>query len=102
MKSFFILIAASAAFASSSAAQVSPVPAKLPFWNDTIGESPIYPVGDAIPVYRAVLDLIYLDGNKRPGTIVMLDTAEGHMGGPCPFAKCPGRERVWKHRSKMD
>ena len=92
--------AAFAAFAPSSGAQFSPVPVKNPPWADTTNESSIYPVGDAVPVYRAVLDLIYLDGNKRPPVIVMFDSAEGHMGGPCPFAKCVGE--VWKHKSKMD
>ena len=90
------LCAAFAAFPSGSGAQQTPVQ----FWNDTIKESPIYPVGDATPVYRAVLDLIYLDGNKRPPVIVMLDSAEGHMGGPCPFAKCLHDD--WAHKSKID
>jgi len=40
--------------ATAARGQQSPVP----FWNDTTNESPIYPVGDAAPVYRAVLDLI--------------------------------------------
>jgi hypothetical protein len=90
-----------AAFVSSSGAQVKPVPPKIPFWADSINESPIYPVGDAVPVYRAVLDLIYLDGGKRPPVIIMVDSAEGgHMGGPCPFAKCVSD--TWKHKAKMD
>ena len=100
MKSFVALLTAFAAFASSSGAQLSPVPVQNPPWADTTGESPIYPVGEAVPVYRAVLDLIYLDGNKRPSVIIMRDTAEGRMGGPCAFAKCIGD--VWKHKSKMD
>ena len=89
------------AIAFNSAAQASPAPQKTPFWDDTLAESPIYPVGDAAPVYRAVLDLLYVDGDKRPSVIIMHDSAEGHMGGPCPFDKCPGG-RVWKHKSKMD
>jgi len=89
-----------AAFVPSSFAQVSPGPPKIPPWADTIGESPIYPIGDAVPVYRAVLDLLYLDGSKRPSVIVMLDSADEHMGGPCPIAKCIGEG--WKHKSKMD
>jgi hypothetical protein len=89
-----------AAFAPTSGAQVKPAPTKIPPWADTIGESPIYPIGDAVPVYRAVLDLLYLDGSKRPPVIVMLDSAEAHMGGPCPIAKCLGEP--WKHKSKMD
>jgi hypothetical protein len=79
--------------------QANPVPAKISFIDDSTGESPIYPTGDAIPVYRAVLDLLYLDGNKRPPVIIMLDTAEGHAGGPCPIAKCID---TWKHKSEMD
>jgi hypothetical protein len=94
------LLAASALIASQAHGQHSPVPVKDPPWADTTNESPIYPVGDAIPVYRAVLDLIYLDGNKRPSVIIMLDSAEGRMGGPCAFAKCLGA--AWKHKSKMD
>jgi hypothetical protein len=90
-----------AAFVPSSDAQLSPVPVKAPFWDDTTNDSPIYPVGDAVPVYRAVLDLIYLDGSRRPSVIIIVDSADrGHMGGPCPFAKCVGD--VWKHKSKMD
>lgn len=101
MRVAFLLCAAVGAFSSRADAQVAPAPAKIPPWEDTVGESPIYPIGDAVPVYRAVLDLIYLDGNKRPGVIVMLDSAEGgHVGGPCPFAKCVGDS--WKHKSKMD
>jgi hypothetical protein len=100
MKSFAVLAVVFAVFVSGVGAQLSPVPVKDPPWADTTNESPIYPVGDATPVYRAVLDLIYLDGSKRPSVIVMLDTAESHMGGPCPFAKCVGS--VWTHKSKMD
>ncbi len=95
-----LLLAASVLIAWEAHGQLSPVPVKDPPWADTTNESPIYPVGDAIPVYRAVLDLIYLDGNKRPSVIIMLDTAEGRMGGPCAFAKCLGE--AWKHKSKMD
>jgi hypothetical protein len=97
-----ILCAAFAAIASSAAAQVRPAPAKTPFWDDTLAESPIYPVGDATPVYRAVLDFIYLDGDKRPPVIIMHDSAEGHMGGPCPFDRCPGGTGAWPHKSRMD
>jgi len=101
VKSFAILLAAFGAFVSSSGAQTSPVPVRVPPWADTANESPIYPVGDAAPVYRAVLDLIYLDGSKRPPVIIMVDSAEGgHVGGPCPLAKCVGY--TWPHKSKMD
>jgi hypothetical protein len=98
---FLFLCATVGGFASPARAQGSPAPAKITFWDDTANESPIYPVGEAAPVYRAVLDLIYLDGSKRPPVIIMLDSAEGgHMGGPCPFAKCAGNS--WTHKSKMD
>jgi hypothetical protein len=84
---------------STSAAQSSPT-AKIPS-ADTADESPLYPVGDATPVYRAVLDLIYLDGSKRPSVIIMLDSADGrHTGGPCPIAKCI--DYSWPHKSKID
>lgn len=89
------------AFATVASAQRNAAPPKLPPWDDTTNESPTYPVGDAVPVYRAVLDLIYLDGGKRPPVIIMLDSAEGgHIGGPCPFAKCIGNK--WTHKSRMD
>jgi len=98
---FLPLLVFFAAFAPTSGAQVRPIAPKIPPWADTIGESPIYPVGDAVPVYRAVLDLLYLDGSKRPSVIIMVDSAEGgHVGGPCPIAKCIGDP--WKHKSKMD
>ena len=97
---FVALLVFFAAQVPSSGAQVSPVPVKNPFWDDTTAESPIYPVGDAAPVYRAILDLLYLDGDKRPPVIIVHDSAEGKMGGPCPFAKCVGL--VWNHKSKMD
>src|ERR1700682_2730261 len=98
MKAFAVLLVAFAVFVSSSGAQLSPTPVKTPPWADTVNESPIYPVGDAAPVYRTVLDLIYLDGSKRPPVIIMVDSAEGgHVGGPGPFAKCIGD--AWKHKS---
>ena len=96
-----LLLAASVLIAREAHAQRSPVPVKGPTWPDSTKESPIYPVGDATPVYRAVLDLIYLDGNKRPPVIILLDSAEGgHIGGPCPFAICT--RDSWTHKSKMD
>jgi hypothetical protein len=98
---FAALLVFFAAFVPTSSAQVRTIPAKTPPWADTIGESPIYPIGDAVPVYRAVLDLLYLDGSKRPSVIIMVDSAEGgHVGGPCPIAKCIGEP--WRHKSKMD
>ena len=100
-----IFFVALAVIATSSHAQANPAPtpshAGVQFWTDTIGESPIYPIGDAVPVYRAVLDLIYLDGNKRPPVIIMLDSAERRAYGPCPFERCP-TGGPWTHKSKMD
>ena len=96
-----ILLVAVATIASSSRAQIRPAPPSTSFLNDTLTESPIYPVGDAVGVYRAVLDLVYHDGEKRPSVIVMLDTVEaGHAGGPCPFDKCTGS--TWAHKSKIE
>ena len=96
-----VAFAAIVAVASTSTAQRTATPARPPFWADTVGESPVYPVGEAIPVYRAVLDLLYIDGDRRPSVIIMWDTAERRSSpGPCPIAKCPGMQ--WTHKSKMD
>ena len=92
--------AAIVASASTSDAQGSPAREKTPWWADTTGESPIYPVGEAVPVYRTVLDLLYRDGARRPPVIIMWDTAERRSGGPCPVAKCLGPQ--WTHKSKID
>jgi len=69
-----------------------------PLWADTAKESNVYPVGDAVGVYTAVLDLYFIDGAERPSTIVMHDTAEGRRGGPCPM-QCP---EAWLHKSKIE
>ena len=87
-------------FVSSSGAQAGPAPSRIPPSADTAYQ-PLYPVGDATPVYRAVLDLIYLDGSSRPPVIIMIDSADGrYMGGPCPIAKCI--DYSWAHKSKID
>ena len=72
-------------------------PGKPP-WADTARESNIYPVGDAVGVYTAVLDLYFRDGSDQPRIIVMHDTAEYRRGGPCPM-QCP---EAWLHKSKID
>lgn len=72
-------------------------PGKPP-WADTATESNIYPVGDAIGVYTAVLDLYFTDGPDRPSIIVMHDTAESRRGGPC-IMQCP---EAWLHKSRID
>ncbi len=92
-----MLGAASATIASRAGAQRKPNPAAPP-WADSIGESEVYPTGDAVGVYRAVLDLLYVDGNERPSYILLLDTARRQSGGPCPFA-C---KQEWLHKSKID
>src|SRR6267143_1052977 len=55
-----------------------------------------YPFGDAIDVYRAALDLLYVDGEERPSIIVMHDSAMLRRWGPCG---CPEQ---WPHNSLID
>jgi hypothetical protein len=100
VKRFVVLTVYAVALESRLEAQVRPDPrGSPPPWIDTTGESGVYPIGDAVGVYRAALDLIYKDGDKRPPVIVLHDTAEGRSGeGPCPVA-C---EYVWPHKSKID
>jgi len=72
----------------------------LPPWRDTTGQPSVYPSGDAVDVYRTVLDLFFVDGDESPSIIVMQDTAEPPSnGGPCPAVVC---EQVWQHKSKID
>ena len=66
---------------------------------DTTGESNVYPIGDAVGVYRAVLDLLYVDGKEHPPVVVLWDTTQRHGSGPCPFETC---KEPWLHKSKMD
>jgi len=94
----FLTALASASIGGDAAAQVQPDLRGRPLWADTTGESGVYPIGDAVGVYRAVLDLLFVDGAERPRIIVMHDTAEGRGGGPCPIA-C---DRKWPHKSKID
>lgn len=93
-----LTVLASALICGDAAAQVQPDPRGRPPWVDTTGESGVYPIGDAVGVYSAVLDLLYVDGAERPRIIVMHDTAEVRGGGPCPIA-C---DRKWPHKSKID
>ena len=94
----FLLLAAPAMAVSSSAdAQRKRTPA-WPF-ADSAGESDVYPTGDAVGVYRAVLDLLYIDGSVRPSVIVLWDTATRQSGGPCAFDSCP---EPWLHKSRID
>jgi hypothetical protein len=94
---FFVVVSAATILSRNADAQ-SPDSAKLPAWADTTGESSVYPIGDAVGVYRAALDLLYTDGKNRPSVIVMHDTAEAIGERPCPVA-C---DRVWSHKSKID
>ena len=95
-----VLCAASSAIALVAEAQIrTPDPRGRPPWADTASESGIYPVGDAVGVYTAVLDLFFVEGDESPRIIVMHDTAETrHSGGPCPY----GCEQPWPHKSKID
>jgi hypothetical protein len=57
-----------------------------------------YPFGDAVDVYRAALDLLYVDGEERPSIIVMYDSAfAARVGEPCP--QCP---RSGPHQAPID
>lgn len=94
---FLLLVASSVGLTLSAAAQ-RPSNGPPP-WADTTGESNVYPVGDAVGVYRAVLDLLYVDGKERPPMIVMWDAPMRHGNGPCPWEKCA---QEWTHKSKMD
>ena len=87
----------SVAFVSSAGAQNSP--SADPAWADTTGESDLYPVGDAVGVYRAVLDLLYIDGREHPSYIVLVDTARRMAGGPCTWNPCTDK---WPHKSTID
>jgi len=90
------LAAAFVTLDSSAGAQRKPNPD--PPWADSTGEPGVYPVGDAVGVYTAVLDLLYVDGTERPAYIVLWDTAQRQSGGPCPFECKP----AWVHKSKID
>ena len=70
----------------------------MPLFDDTTGESNIYPVGDAVGVYRAILDLLYVDGRAHPPLIVIWDSAARQAGGPC-IRPC---KAGWLHKSAID
>ena len=94
----FLLAALSLVFGSAAGAQ-GRNSSQRPMWADTTGESNVYPIGDAVGVYRAVLDLLYIDGKEHPPVVVLWDTAQRHGSGPCPFEKC---KEQWPHKSKID
>lgn len=57
-----------------------------------------YPFGDAVDVYRAALDMLYVDGDERPSIIVMTDSLE-ILPGCYLVARCSG---VWPGKSVVD
>jgi hypothetical protein len=65
---------------------------------DSTGESDVYPVGDAVQVYREILDLLYVDGGNRPSVIVLWDRAVPPLGWPCNW-KCT---ELLPHQSTID
>jgi hypothetical protein len=94
----FLAVACCTAFATSAEAQGRPS-STLSRWDDSTGESNVYPVGDAVDVYRSVLDLLYVDGRDRPPYVVLLDTAQRIAWTPCTDPKCPTR---WTPKSELD
>jgi hypothetical protein len=94
---FLLLLASCLPIGSRAVAQRRPYTGPPP-WADTTGESDVYPTGDGIGVYTAVLDLLYVDGKERPPYIVLWDTAQRQSGGPCPVP-CTGG---WAHKSRID
>jgi hypothetical protein len=58
-----------------------------------------YPFGDAVDVYRAALDLLYIDidGTDRPATIVMFDSVNMVPDWTCP--RCANR---WPGKALVD
>jgi hypothetical protein len=93
-----IAVACYSAFASSAEAQAraSNTPSR---WDDSTGESNVYPIGDAVDVYRSVLDLLYIDGRERPPYIILVDTAQRFAWTPCTDPKCANR---WIPKSDID
>jgi hypothetical protein len=83
---------------SKSEAQTRPGQGPPP-WAVVPGEPDTYPFGDAVDVYRAVLDQLYIDGDQHPRIIVLWDTAMRFGNGPCPWESCSNK---WHHKSRMD
>src|SRR6266481_5475265 len=92
----FLLVASLLAIGRSAAAQQRP--SNVPQYADTTGESDVYPVGDAVKVYSAILDLLYVDSGNRPSVIVLWDRAVPPAGFPCNW-KCL---EMWPHQSTID
>jgi len=95
---FLFLCAFSLAFVTSAEAQ-QPSRNAQSRWDDSTGESDVYPVGDAVDVYRSVLDLLYVDGRERPPYIILVDTAMRFAWTPCTDPKCANR---WTPKSEID
>ena len=95
---FALLCVLSIAFNANAGAQQTSRNAP-PRWDDSTGESDVYPIGDAVDVYRAVLDLLYIDGNQRAPYIVMIDSAQRMAWTPCIDPKCETR---WTPKSDLD
>lgn len=95
---FSLAVACCFAFAPGAEAQQRPSNTASR-WDDTTGESNVYPVGDAVDVYRSVLDLLYIDGRERPPYIILLDTAQRFAWTPCTDPKCATR---WIPKSEID
>ena len=93
-----LTVALCSAFASGAGAQGRPSSAPSR-WDDTTGESNVYPIGDAVDVYRSVLDLLYIDGRERPPYIILVDTAQRFAWTPCTDPKCANR---WIPKSEID
>ena len=86
-----LLLVASPPFLGSIAEAQRQPSSERPIPADTTGESNVYPIGDAVGVYRAVMDLLYVDGKERPSVIVLWDTAQSHW-----------QSGQWSHKSTID
>jgi len=86
-----LLLVASPPFLGSIAEAQRQPSSERPMPADTTGESNVYPIGDAVGVYRAVMDLLYVDGKERPSVIVLWDTAQSHW-----------QSGQWSHKSTID
>src|SRR2546423_1399154 len=93
----FILAVASLAIASPAVAQQPPARTR-PMWADSTGESDVYPTGDAVDVYRTVLDLLYVDGHDHPPYVILNDSAVRMAWGQCTNSTCTNG----LHRSDID
>jgi len=76
-------------FTSASTALAQSGPAPVPSQN--------FPAGDTAEVYRAALDLLYIDGDEKPKVIVMHGSVRYRTAGPCPQCRT-----LWAHESQMD